>query len=75
MIENGDLEDPQLKPTPEFAFRSIKFGTVVAHQRSLQLESLVELNRYNCPLGLKLPLSLYRQFEMSRKMRDKNSSA
>lgn len=38
MIENGDLQGPSLKLTPELAFRFSQFGTIVAHRRNQRLD-------------------------------------
>ncbi len=38
MIENGDLQSPSLKLTPELAFRFHEFGTIVAHRRTQRLD-------------------------------------
>ena len=38
MIENGDLQGPLLKLTPELAFRFSQFGTIVAHRRTQRLD-------------------------------------
>ncbi len=34
MIESGDLLSPQLRLTPELAFRFSQFATIVAHRRN-----------------------------------------
>lgn len=38
MIENGDLQGPLLKLTPELAFRFSQFGTIVAHRRTQRMD-------------------------------------
>jgi putative restriction endonuclease len=38
MIENGDLQCPLLKLTPELAFRFSQFGTIVAHRRTQRMD-------------------------------------
>ncbi len=38
MIENGDLQSPILKLTPERAFRFSQFGTIVAHRRTQRMD-------------------------------------
>lgn len=38
MIENGDLQSPILKLTPELAFRFSQFGTIVAHRRTQRMD-------------------------------------
>ena len=38
MIENGDLQSPSLKLTPELAFRFSQFGTIVAHRRTQRMD-------------------------------------
>ncbi|MCY2979509.1 MAG: hypothetical protein NTU79_12665 [Planctomycetota bacterium] len=38
MIENGDLQSPDLKLTPELAFRFSQFGIIVAHRRTQRMD-------------------------------------
>lgn len=38
MIENGYLQGPLLKLTPELAFRFSQFGTIVAHRRTQRMD-------------------------------------
>lgn len=38
MIENGDLQSPILKLTPELAFRFSQFGSIVAHRRTQRMD-------------------------------------
>jgi putative restriction endonuclease len=38
MIENGDLQSPLLKLTPELAFRFSQFGSIVAHRRTQRMD-------------------------------------
>ncbi len=38
MIENGDLQNPMLRLTPELAFRFSQFGTIVAHRRTQRMD-------------------------------------
>lgn len=38
MVENGDLQGPLLKLTPELAFRFSQFGTIVAHRRTQRMD-------------------------------------
>jgi putative restriction endonuclease len=38
MIENGDLQSPLLKLTPELAYRFSQFGTIVAHRRTQRMD-------------------------------------
>ena len=38
MIENGDLQSPDLNLTPELAFRFSQFGIIVAHRRTQRMD-------------------------------------